>query len=272
MKRFFTPTFIKAALFQLLGKNKRVPGFILGSGRCGSSLLVDVLSSNNQIDVKQQEWYRYFLKRLNKGYKSKEFLTDIIDFKRITEKSIKAWTPLDRFYIKAMFSYAANKNADRVYLIKSPAISLMLSEIEQMFPEAIYIHLYRNGYAVVNSLFNKEYQRVKRYQESFSEQEFKVLAARYWAVSVGEIEKFLKKQSPNRVKSLSYEDFTANPADALTNIAELLKVNNNFGFKLSEIKSTNYKISELAKDDISAIREIIEPLHKELGYEPINTN
>lgn len=272
MRRFFTPTFLKAAYYQLIGKNKRVPGFILGSGRCGSSLLVDVLASNQQIDVRQQEWYRYFLKSLSRGFKGKEFLTDIIDFKRITNESLASWNALDRFYMKALFGYFANKNHQVVFLIKSPAISMMLSEIEKMFPNAKYIHLYRNGYAVVNSLYNKEYQRVARYRQSFSEQEFKILAAKYWVNSVNSIDDFLQLLDNKRKMSFSYEEFTAYPQEYLKEIADFLGVQNNFNYDISTIKSRNYKIADLSKDDLKAVEHILEQVQEKLGYETIDNN
>lgn len=268
MRKYFTPTFLKACFYFLFKKHSRHPVFIVGSGRCGSSLLVDVLKTNEELQVGQQEYYHLFLKTLKKGFEGTPFLTDIIDIGTITAQSIQSYSALDRYYIKALFNYFSNRDSC-IYLLKSPAISLLLPILKDWFPKARFIHLYRNPYAVTLSLFNKEYFRVKRYQEHYSEEAFRALSAAYWKTSVTKIDDFLKGLKTEEYIEFSYEAFTENPVSVLTEIATFLNVSNVFTFDVSTIQSTNTKIENLPQAERASITEILGEILIQKGYEPI---
>jgi Sulfotransferase family len=268
MRRYFTPTFLKASLYYFLGRSGQDPIFIVGSGRCGSSLLVDILKSNDNIKISQREWYGIFLKKLKDGYVRKVFLTDIIDFKVITKESLESWTSLDRFFIKVMLKYFASYS-DKKYILKSPAISLMLPYLEELFPKAKYIHLYRNGYAVVLSLYKKEYFREKRYRDEFTPLEFKELAAQYWTDSLEGIQSFFKTIDIKRYLELSYECFCEEPVYYGEQLASFIGTAANYSFDFSTVKSTNYKIEELNQQELTNINLILNEQLALHNYEPI---
>lgn len=266
MSKILNPTFIKAFFLNALGLLKKDPIFILGSGRCGSSLLVDVLHSNKAIKISQNEWYKVFLKTLEEGFNGSDFITDIIDFETITQQSVKSWSRIDKMYIKLILKYLSNYSG-KVFFFKSPAISLMLPEIDTFFPNARYIHLYRNGYAVVNSVYKKEYFRVPRYRDKYTEIEFKKLAAKYWVLSTDAIDLFLK----NKLNSIvfSYEDFTKNPKHFIDKIHSSFNVPGEAQFDYSSISSRNYKIDNLQQEEIATLTAIMKDTLQRKGYDVI---
>lgn len=274
MRKYFTPTFIKASLLYFFGKLKKDPVFIIGTGRCGSSLLVEVLQSNDQIYTSQEEFYATFLESLEAGFTQSDFLTDIIDFQRLTKESLSKRSALKAFYIKVLFKYLVYREAKKGkrYLLKSPAVSLQLGQLNNYFPNAKYIHLYRNPYAVTLSLFKKEYFRVQRYRDHFTEEEFKTLAAQYWNVSMAAISKFLNVIKQDRYMEFSYESFTEAPEKHCEAIALFLSVDPNFQFDFAKVKSTNYKIAGLNESEIQPLNAIFSEMATVKGYDLLITN
>ncbi len=269
MKRFLNPTFLKAAWYYWLGKSSKDPVFIIGTGRCGSSLLVDVLASNPEIKVSQFEWYHTFLKTLKRSYVSEIFLTDIIDIKKVSAESVRSWNALDKFYMKALFRYFASYSNQR-YLIKSPAISLILPEIRSLFPKSKFIHLYRNPYAVTLSVYKKEYFRVDRYREDYSDEAFKELAANYWNDSMRAMDSFADSLSREDYLEMSYENFTTDPRNKTSALAKFLDVPDTFSYDFSNIRSTNYKIGDLSEKDAEMLTPIFAEMMIKKNYAPIS--
>ncbi|NND61779.1 MAG: sulfotransferase [Flavobacteriaceae bacterium] len=269
MRRFINPTFLKAAIWYWTGKSTKDPHFIIGTGRCGSSLLVDVLASNEAVKTSQFEWYHTFLKTLKRSYAAQDFLTDIIDIEKVSEESVRSWNAFDRFYMKALFKYFASYS-DKTYIIKSPAISLILKELQQLFPKGKFIHLYRNPYAVTLSVYKKEYFRVERYREVYTETEFKAVAANYWNSSMKGVEDFLNSIDKETFLEFSYEEFTKDARKKTAEIAGFLNISNNFSYDFSTIRSTNYKIENLSTEEVKMLNPIFREMMEKKNYEPIH--
>ncbi|PNW26187.1 hypothetical protein [Formosa algae] len=81
---------IKSTYINLVG-NGQTPIFILGTGRCGSTLLVDILMTNKALDINQQEQYDWFLTALPEGQKHKPLYTDLINYRLTADKSLAKW-------------------------------------------------------------------------------------------------------------------------------------------------------------------------------------
>ncbi len=243
------------------------PIFIIGTGRCGSTLLVDILTTNPQIQIDQNEQYDWFLLALNDGLgkHSKPMYSDLINFKITAEKSLKLWTPYYKIKLRIMIDRKINQN-NKVFFLKSPAITFLLPEIKRLFPKAKFIHLYRNGYAVASCWFKKEYYKRKEYQENFTEQEFLLECAKYYNESILSITDFLYDIKKERQFCLSYEELTKNPKQEIKRLLMFANVTSLCAFDLSTIKSTNYKIEEIQEDHKIKLDSIMNDSLKILGY------
>ncbi|MAB47552.1 MULTISPECIES: sulfotransferase family protein [Winogradskyella] len=241
------------------------PIFIIGTGRCGSDLMVDVLETNPGIQIDKNEQYDWFLPALFGGKERSPMLSDLINYRLTAKESLKQWTAYYRFKLKLIIENKINAN-NKVFILKSPAITFLLDEIDKMFPDAKYIHLYRNGFSVSKSWCTKEYPRVKAYQDAFSEEDFLFKCAEYYNDSIIEISNFLTKIGKDRQHSISYEDFCENPKGELSKILQFVNVNQQCTFDLSKIVSTNHKVNNLNPDIKLKLNGIMSKSLTVLGY------
>lgn len=256
----------KSFLNKLVGK-RQDPIFILGTGRCGSTLLVDILATNSDIQIDQNEQYDWFLVALNggKGKRHNPIYTDIINYDLTAKKSLELWTPYYRSKLRIMIDRKINQN-DKTFFLKSPAITFLLPEIKKLYPKAKYVHLYRNGYAVARSWFKKEYFRDKDYQDNFTEDEFILECAKYYNASILNIQDFLKEVKPGNQFSLSYEKLTEQPDYELPRLLKFAGIDSKCAFDLSTINSTNHKIDKIEETLKYQLNLIMKDSLKALGY------
>lgn len=256
----------KVFAYNITGKTND-PIFIIGTGRCGSSLLVDVLATNKNIQIDQDELYYMFLLALkdDKGFIHEPMYSDLINFRLTAKKSLELWTPFYRKKLKIIIDDKINQN-EKTYILKSPAITFILPEIKKMYPNAKYINLYRNGYAVARSWFKKEYFREKRYQTHFSEHEFLLACAKYYQESIDEISKFLEGIPVENQLSLSYEQFTEKPILETQKILDFVNIDAQCEFDFNTIQSMNFKIDKLSNNEQDELTSIMQESLKSLGY------
>jgi hypothetical protein len=172
----------------------RAPIFIIGTPRCGSTMLHEILSCHERVayithsmDLFKEpevfyaaEWLR---RKLNLNVKGERYLGDSVQvdasspsegmcfwgqFLRRDPFDL-SWTPrsLSDFsakeiegaihYLKHVIFCFRDRGADR-FLNKSPALVTEVELIHQIFPDARFIHLVRDGRMVANSMI-KLYRR-----------------------------------------------------------------------------------------------------------------
>ncbi|MEO1033766.1 MAG: sulfotransferase [Bacteroidota bacterium] len=257
---------IVRAFYNRLINKRQDPIFIVGTGRCGSTLLVDILMTNPDIQIDQNEQYDWFLMAANdQGKKHDPIYSDLVNFDITVKKSLEKWTPFYKSKLKIMMDTKMSKTNKRFFL-KSPAITFMLPEIKKLFPNAKYIHLYRNGFAVARSWFKKEYFRVKEYQDSFTEDEFILECAKYYNASILAINDFFEGLEDDKKFSLSYEKLTENPEDEIAKLLKFSDVESQCQFDFTEVKSTNFKIDKIEGHLKSELKQIMNESLKSLDY------
>ena len=140
------------------------PFFIIGTGRCGSSLLKRLLDSHKQLigypgeanDLWHPNSYPFSLKTIE----SPAYVEHPREFSLL---SVKNWPANYPDQINKVFSdYFHNKKQNkRNLVIKSAMISFILPEIYSIFPKAKFIHIYRYGPSVIESFLLKEKMKEK---------------------------------------------------------------------------------------------------------------
>ena len=241
------PEFVYTAIGRFL-PNIEGPTFIVGSGRCGTSLLVSMLTSHPALTGVPGEanhlWHPYAFPF---RYRSIDTPSIIEDPRTYTERSLASWPSHHDDRIQRFFTgyHAVHGRGTRLFS-KSAMLSYMIPRLMELFPRASFVHLYRNGPSVVASLAKKEFSK---YQDRFTdEQDFRMICADYWQRCILEIEHRraeIEASPQHRFLEFAYEDLCADPEATLTLVAEFLDVDpNDFRFDLSSVRSTNYKVEQ----------------------------
>ena len=148
-------------------------------------------------------------------------------------------------------------------------ISFMMPEILALFPDAKFIHIYRNGPSVIASLLKKEWDKHRTYFDS--KEDFRLDCAKYWRDCILGIEKQrvdLALDEKDAFLGFSYEQLCEDPQGILDNIASFLAIaSSDFNFDMGSIVSQNYKVGDYAEDpNWSELLKVMAPAMTLKGY------
>jgi hypothetical protein len=260
----------------VLSLQLKQPVFIVGTGRCGTSLLVKILHSHPDIVG--------FLGEANHLWHPKMFpfrkaqvdgATPIeVDPKRFTELSIDSWPANQAERIYQAFNgfrlIAKIAGQGTTFFVKSAMVSFMIPKIVSIFPDARFIHIYRNGPSVVESCYKKNFGNYS--DDVFSEEEYYRHCAKYWDSCILEIERIKESLSlveKNVFFEFSYEELCNDPEGVLKRLAAFIGVEyGKFGFDISKIQSRNYKVGNYLKEEKwRLLLDAMSPGMKLKGYQ-----
>lgn len=243
LNTFFTSKITKQELIN--------PVFIIGTGRCGTTLLTKILNSHPKIYMYPTEanelWHPLLYPIEKAQINIKPIEANPSEFTKI---SIKNWPKNQPEIIKQTFQKEFLRHKNQVFIVKSAMISFMLSEILTIYPEARFIHIFRYGPSVVESYVKKNQGRYQNWKPT--KQEYYNYCANYWNETILSIEQqknILLKNKPHQFLEFSYEKLCDNKIDTIKKIASFLHIPfDEFSFDFKTIKSTNYKVN-IAKDE-----------------------
>lgn len=254
-----------------LGRRIETPVFVVGSGRCGTTLLTDVLSSHPALlgypgeanDLWHPRTYPFDVSRVAEA----PIEADPAAF---TALSMSHWPPgHERTIARAFAGYRLLAGPRRRLFVKSAMISFMLPAIDRMFPDARFVHLFRNGPSVVASYMKKNYGRYRRYH--VPEDEYRRRVARYWndcLLEIGRAGRDLGLVADGRLHEFSYEDLCERPDAELDRLAGFLGIDPAaFAYDTARIESTNYKVGAWGDDPVwEEPLRLMEPAMNAHGY------
>lgn len=266
---------IKNIVYELVGKfnfSIKDPIFIIGTGRCGTSLLVRIMNSHNELigfpGEANELWHPKsypFRKR------QVETPTILEDPKKFTNISLQAWKEgHDQKIINVFSGFKLLRGINKKLFIKSAMISFMIPQIISIFPDAKFIHIYRNGPSVVASLMKKEWSKYSNYFNN--EFNYQYCCATYWNACISEIEEKknqLSLEEKGILYEFSYENLCDTPIKVMQSIAEFLDIDpDGFKFDFSNINSKNFKVGEYKKDkEWLPLLQAMSPAMKIKGYD-----
>src|SRR5262249_9765417 len=144
----------------------------------------------------------------------------------------------------------------------------------EIFPDAFFIHLVRDGRAVAESLLNVGFwdgwrgppawrcgELKPAYQQEWdrSKRSFVILAGIQWKLLLDSVEEAKKKVKPGQFLEMKYEDFAANPRCSLRKTLSFcqLDCSEEFNTRLDtfSVKDMNYKWRENLTFDQQRILE-----------------
>jgi omega-hydroxy-beta-dihydromenaquinone-9 sulfotransferase len=142
-------------------------------------------------------------------------------FKGMSKKEIKQWK---ESYLKFMKTVTYSNNGKRL-LLKNPANSTRIPMLLELFPDANFIHIYRNPYKVYLSTIkmrNRVLDKLALQNASKSEIENQVIE-NYKRV-MNSLFKDIKKIPKNKIVEVRYEDLVADPKKQVKKIYEKLNL------------------------------------------------
>lgn len=247
------------------------PIFIVGTGRCGTSLLVHILSSNPDIAIFPSEanelWHPKLYPFENAQLESPPMEIDPEAFSKL---SVENWPSNHSERIKQTFNgFNLMCGKNKTLIVKSAMISFIVSKIKTIFPDSKFIHIYRYGPSVIESYFKKNFGKYPNY--SCSENEYLRACARYWNNCIINIER--ERQSLSLIDKVSffefsYEDLCNDPVSILKGLSNYINVDyKKFTFDLSRVRSTNFKVANVYKNKLQyLVYNEIYPAMKLKGY------
>jgi hypothetical protein len=228
------------------------PLFVIGTGRCGSSLLTEILASHSQLTVFPDEanelWHPNSYPFASALVESPSIIENPRAF---TEISRSTWPPRHEQRIRNELSaYSFLRRPGRQLVLKSAMISYLVPEILRLFPDARFCHMYRNGPPVVESLVKKDWSK---YADRFRDiDEFRAACARYWNDCILEIDRqdrALQLGPRGLLLEVSYEALCADPRSAFVRLASFLAIDPDmFTFRPEKVRSQDYKVGDYSAD------------------------
>lgn len=271
---------LAAAFPEFSQQQLRNPVFFVGCGRSGTSLLQHLLKAHRDIAVYPTEanelWFPQTYPWRSAKIDVPVFWDDPYGF---TEISLKQSSPSYERHLQAVFGAYQFMARGQAFLNKSVMVTFMIPRMLQIFPEARFIHIVRDGRAVVLSYAKWESKKIAanlaRYQAGGYDFNLETLLEKFtkhWQDHLQEIarqNKALQLEEKGRLFEIRYEDFCTDPGTHLRQLAVFIGVNpNRYGpLDLTQVKSQDYKFkSQLDDDSLRRITALMQPTLNQRGY------
>ncbi len=236
-----------------LGQTLSRPVFIVGTGRCGTSVFVEVLKSHRGLSGFPAEANELWHPALE-PFETARLPTEPIevDPALYSQISLAHWPSNHGARIRDVFTgFHLLTGRSKLFFTKSAMVSFLIPTILQLFPDARIIHIYRYGPSVVESYFKKNFGKYSRFR--YTERDYEVICARYWNSCILKIDEDTRALSKHQFLEFSYERMCQNPHGVLDDVALFLGVQaSGFRFDTSELSNQNFKAKGKHRDSASA--------------------
>jgi Sulfotransferase family len=267
--------------------------FFVGSGRSGTTLIRAMFDSHPDMAVPDESNFVPRFARAREryeqpwGFASAVFLRDLFSqswFRQSGMSQEAAWDGFDLrppadlpAAIREVFAVYARQHGKRRYGDKTPNYVLHLPLLAELFPEARFVHVIRDGRAVAMSLLDVGFGPRTMAQ-----------AALQWRERVGLGIAFAREVGQSRCRQIRYEDLLEDPAGAVACLCDFVGLQFDpvmlryFERADSVVSAGVYKYrhvrlpptkdlrdwrSQMSKRDLALFEAIAGDLLQEAGYE-----
>lgn len=256
------------------------PVFFVGCGRSGTTILSQTLAGHPDLAVYPGEanelWHPHLYPWVQATLDAPPFWADPMVFTQVS-LSQPDRARYDR-QLQAAFGAYQFLHGGRVFLNKSVMVTFMMPYLLQLFPDARFIHLVRDGRAVALSYAQKEQEKIQQaeaiYQQKGYAPSFDQLLetfAHHWQDHVTEIErqKTALNLTKDRLLELSYESLCAHFIFEMTRLCDFMGVSF-AALPLPEnvqFRNMNHKVGEsLSHEQLAFLNHIIANSLKDKKY------
>jgi len=205
---------------------------------------------------------------------------DYSDFHADHSKGDKDVVPEDAFRIRSIFKYVKFLKQKEYFVNKHPISSVRILYIREIFPDCKFLHIYRDGRAVVASQMNcmedgrhknplHKFIKPKDWRELLTYPHH-IQSAYAWKQVLSEIETSFKSLNNDDYYEVSYESFCEKPRSILNEIDKFcgFKHGNRLADKIPERLSYNNSkwLSYFEVNEREDIVKIINSKLKQYGY------
>ncbi|MCP3899604.1 MAG: sulfotransferase [Desulfobacteraceae bacterium] len=237
------------------------PVFILGCGRSGTTILGTTLSKHNKITYLHERRDLWF-----DAYPE----TDIWTPQATARKGKMALTSENVESVKSqklrrLFNRETIKTSKPVLVEKLPINNFRVEFIHSVFPDARFIHIYRNGLEVARSIQklcekghwfgSNEYkwkQLIDYSKSSHVTADLHELCGTYfykglfeWRLSTESAVNFLSSLHNDKYLEISYARFTKEPIETIKRVLDYMELNDDSSFLEYVSKNISRKTSQL---------------------------
>lgn len=240
------------------------PIFIVGSPRSGTTLMRSIVDAHPKIMCPPCETFLFrTLDQTFNGYIWKDHYRQL-PFGR---QELVRWL---RFFVLELFGNLGISCGKIRWAEKTPSHALSVEFINEVFPDAQFVHVIRNGQDVIRSLEQKSWASKEAEANTKS-----------WLWHVNTCRTSSRKLEPGRYIEIRYEDLLDEPETVLKGLCSFLGEpfdarmlefhlprNNSWGRTLKPLKKRTEvgQYQELSPDKQTVFRNLAEPLMRELGY------
>lgn len=212
----------------------RNPVFIIGSPRSGTTILAKSLGEHRELWVSKES---DFIFQLFGGGRA----TDV--FERAIRRPTPSWLRAENVSQEEFLSCLGvgvnvlftSRSDGKRWLDQTPLYTLMVDELAQMFPEAVFLHVLRDGRRVVSSMVNFLNRRGPEQRAALERargsswwgNDFRE-ACRAWTTYVGKATEF-GARNPGRLLAVVNEELVGHPAQGFREIFSFLGVRHEHG-------------------------------------------
>jgi len=256
----------KAGLLNDYPKN---PVFIIGSPRSGTSIFTKMINAHPDVANFSEAIYIWDKKDTDPMRDHVKNANDIL--------------PSDSHRIKSTFGMYQYMKGKSCFVNKCPRSSVRIPYITEIFPTAKFIHVYRDGREVVNSMINiinREPFRQSIPLGDFCKPEnwrdlIKLPAleahAHQWVEIMNEIERAKTQVNKNCWFDIKYEDFCGDSSNIMGEVFEFMDIEASQGLmdKIGSMAVRNDQKwkNSFSSDQINTLNKIMHEGLEKYGYE-----
>lgn len=199
--------------------------FIVGCGRSGTTLVRAILDSHPDLAVPGESYFVVWLGRDRRryqrprGFDGQRFVSELVSdawFRRWGLPEAEVRSALDAAHpasfaeaVRATYALYARHQGKARYGDKTPTYVLHLGLIAELLPEAVFVHVVRDGRDVALSLLEADWG--PRTLED---------AALHWKLHVEQGRRQGRALGPGRYREIRYEDLLDDPARGAAVLAD----------------------------------------------------
>lgn len=279
---------------KLTGRDK-APVFVVGSARSGNTLLYHMLLSSGRFPIYRTEPCVFDLLVPRFGdfrsvatrrdlmrwwLRTRQFRHSGLDAGEITKKVLTSVTTGGEF-LRAVMEEMACAGGFQRWAVWGPDNLLYIPTIKRQIPDALFIHVIRDGRDVACALDRKEFIRPFRWDRSYR----LYVSALHWMWKVQTGRRYGRAIGPVYME-IRFEDLVLNPEEALTKVGAFIGENLDYEkirkAKIGAIRVPNTSFTEewksgsfspvgrwrrqLSNDKVTRLEGLVGELLLELGY------